>query len=175
MRRGEDRAIAGMEDGARYVEGSDRDRRSVASCPGVVGPCRHGAGEVPSRAWCLRRGTPLGRNESAEAGVATVPRPQYDAGQAETGTRRVCAPNSRGLLGSRLNSIQPIVEHDMIATAFVILKPPAASGHDGRFETNEWQIRDIEEGAFKTRFGDIEIVASTSRLGFDHYDDPIWT
>ena len=38
---------------------------------------------------------------------------------------------------------------------------------------NEQQVRDIVETAFKTRFGDVEIVRINVKPGFDHYDDPI--
>ena len=38
---------------------------------------------------------------------------------------------------------------------------------------NEQQVREIAETAFKTRFGDIEVVSVNVKPGFDHYDDPV--
>ena len=38
---------------------------------------------------------------------------------------------------------------------------------------NMQQVREIVETAFKTRFGDIEIVSVNIKPGFDHYDDPM--
>ena len=35
------------------------------------------------------------------------------------------------------------------------------------------QVRDIAEAAFKSRFGDIDIVSINVKPGFDHYDDPM--
>ena len=42
-------AEAVTKDGARYVkrvEWSDEDQCFIGSCPGVIGPCSHGADEV---------------------------------------------------------------------------------------------------------------------------------
>ncbi len=38
---------------------------------------------------------------------------------------------------------------------------------------NEKQVREIAETAFKTYFGDIEVVSVNVKPGFDHYDDPL--
>ena len=38
---------------------------------------------------------------------------------------------------------------------------------------NNQQVREIAETAFRSRFGDIDIVSINIRPGFDDYDDPL--
>ena len=38
---------------------------------------------------------------------------------------------------------------------------------------NEQQVREIAETAFRSRFGDIDIVSVNVKPGFDHHDDPM--
>ena len=38
---------------------------------------------------------------------------------------------------------------------------------------NSQQVREIAETAFRSRFGDIDIVSINIRPGFDDYDDPL--
>ena len=38
---------------------------------------------------------------------------------------------------------------------------------------NERQVGNIAEEAFRTRFGDVEVVRVNVRSGFDHEDDPV--
>lgn len=37
----------------------------------------------------------------------------------------------------------------------------------------EQRVREIAEGAFRARFGGIEVVSVTVKPGFDYYDDPM--